>query len=223
MSAPVFDMIRRGQSAELAAEVEAHPELALARDASGVSALIWTIYTGQSAMCDCLRARISEPDIFEAAALSDLPRLRAILEARPADLHAFSGDGWTPLHLAAAFAGPEAVRLLLRDGADVDAVSRNPQQNQPLHAAVALSRNLDTIRLLLDAGAQVNAAQAGGFAPLHSAASAGSREAADLLLQRGANPAQADHHGKPPADYARLRGHLELAARLDAAAAISRG
>lgn len=217
MSTHVFDMIRRGQSAELAAEVEAQPELAMARDVQGVSALLWTIYTRQTVMRDFLRTRIPELDIFEAAATGDLPRLRALLDADPAAARSFSGDGWTPLHLAAAFADPEAVRFLLERGADVHTVSRNPQQNQPLHAALALSGDFETIRLLLDAGAEVNATQAGGFTPLHSAASAGRREAAELLVARGADPAQADHHGNPPAHYARQRGHAALAEWLDSA------
>ncbi|MGA7887441.1 MAG: ankyrin repeat domain-containing protein [Acidobacteriaceae bacterium] len=217
MSTHIFDMIRRGQSAELAAEVEEHPELAGARDVQGVSALLWTVYTRQTVMRDFLRTRVAELDLFEAAATGDLPQLRALLDADPAGAHSFSGDGWTPLHLAAAFGGPEAVRFLLERGAGVHAVSRNPQQNQPLHAALALSGDLAAIRLLLDAGAEVNATQAGGFTPLHSAASAGRREAAALLLARGADPAQADHHGNPPAHYARQRGHAELADWLEAA------
>lgn len=215
MSTHVFEMIRRGQSAELTAEVEARPELAWAHDAQGVSALLWSIYAGQTAMRDLLRTRIPELDIFEAAALGSVSRLGALLDADPAAVESFSGDGWTPLHLAAAFGGPEAVRSLLERGANVRAASRNPQQNQPLHAALALSGDLATIRLLLDAGADVNAQQAGGFAPLHSAASAGRREAAELLVARGANPAQTDHHGNAPSHYARLRGHGELAEWLE--------
>jgi ankyrin repeat protein len=217
MSTHVFDMIRRGQSAELAAEVEARPELAEARDAQGVSALLWTVYTRQAEMRDFLRGRAPELDVFEAAALGDLPTLRAILDTDASAARSFSGDGWTPLHLAAAFGGPEAARLLLERGGEVHAVSRNPQQNQPLHAALALQGDLETIRQLLDAGAHVNATQAGGFAPLHSAASGGRREAAELLVARGAEPAQVDHQGKRPADYARLRGHTELADWLDGA------
>ncbi len=216
MSVPVFDMIRRGKSAELAAEVDACPDLAVARDVQGVSALLWTIYARQTEMRDFLRGRIPELDLFEAAALGDRTAIRTVLDVDPAAIHSFSGDGWTSLHLAAAFGGPEAVRLLLEHGADVHAVSRNPQQNQPLHAALALSGDLATIRLLLDAGTHVNARQAGGFAPLHSAASAGRREAAELLVARGADPSQADHQGKSPAHYARLRGHGELADWLDA-------
>jgi hypothetical protein len=80
MSTLVFDMIRRGQSEELAADVQARPELALARDAQGVSALLWTVYTRQTGMRDFLHARISELDIFEAAALGDLASLAETLQ-----------------------------------------------------------------------------------------------------------------------------------------------
>lgn len=220
MSPLIFDMIRRGQSAELAAEIQEHPQLAQARDAQGVSALLWTIYTRQPEMRDAVRSLVPLPDIFEAAALGDTLRLTDLLAEDPESANEFSGDGWTPLHLAAAFAEPEAVRLLLNHRADVRAVSRNPQRNQPLHAALALGSNPDTIRLLLDAGADVNATQAGGFAPLHSAASAGSRTAVELLLERGANPGQLDHQGNAPAEYARRNGHPAIAALLDSAAKV---
>lgn len=216
MPAVVFDMIRRGQTAELAAEIEEHPALAAVRDPQGVSPLLCAIYTGQPIIRDFLRTRVASLDVFEAAALGDTAQLTALLAADRAAANAFSGDGWTPLHLAAAFAGPDAIRLLLERGARIDAVSRNPQQNQPLHAAIALGHSTQSVRLLLDEGADVNAPQAGGYTPLHQAASAGRREIVDLLLERGANPAQLCNRGKPPSAYARERGHIELAEYLEA-------
>ncbi|HTX42873.1 MAG TPA: ankyrin repeat domain-containing protein [Acidobacteriaceae bacterium] len=213
----VFDLIRRGKSKELAEQIEAQPELAQARDAQGVSALLWSVYAGQTAMRDLIRGRVPELDLFEAAALGDPEQLQTLIAADPEAVRQFSGDGWTALHLAAAFGGPEAVRLLLAQGASVQAVSRNPQKNQPLHAALALGQETAAIRLLLDAGADANARQAGGFTPLHSAAAAGKGEAAALLLERGADPGLADDQGKRPADYARERGHGAVAEMLESA------
>jgi len=120
---------------------------------------------------------------------------------------ATSPDGWTPLHLAAAFGGPEAAALLLAHGADVRQRSRNPTRNQPLHACIALGRNLETVRMLIANGADVNAVQAGGYTPLHQAAAAGLEEMTQILLAAGANPAALCDQGKTPADYARERGH----------------
>ena len=141
------------------------------------------------------------------------------LTADPGAAHAFTGDGWTALHLGAGFGTPEVADLLLQHGAQVDAISRNAQRNQPLHAAVALSRNAETIRLLLAHGADPNAVQVGGFTPLFSAATANRRDLAELLIENGA---RADHRcdlEKTAADFARERGHGDLADWLDSQAA----
>ncbi len=139
----------------------------------------------------------------ESAAAGDAASLRQSLAEDPEAIRSFSGDGWTALHLAAAFGTPEAVRLLLETGAAVDTVSHNPQANQPLHAALALSRNPESIRLLLAAGANPNARQTGGFTPLFSAAAANRRDLAELLISSGADPAIRTDFGQSAADFAR--------------------
>jgi hypothetical protein len=99
------------------------------------------------------------------------------------------------------------VRLLLEHGAHAHQWSHNPQRNQPLHAAIALGDSAETVILLLEAGADVNAAQAGGFTPLHQAAAAGKQELVKLLIENGARRDMRCDQGKLPADYARERGH----------------
>lgn len=203
-------MIRRGQAAEIAALLSESPTAARARDAQGVSMLMWSIYSRQPEIAKSLRAAAGELDLFEAAALGDCSRLREILGSDAMQVWAVSADGWTPLHLAAAFAGPDAVRLLLEHGAHAHQVSHNPQRNQALHAAIALGDSLEIICLLLESGANVNATQAGGFAPLHQAAAAGKREIVALLLENGALRELRCDQGKLPSDYARERGHTAI-------------
>src|SRR5580698_5637229 len=139
MSAPFLKLIQTGATAELADAVQADPALAYARDPQGVSMLLWSVYCGQTLVRDFLLARLAAEgvalDVSEAAAVGDVGQLKTLLKAEPAIAQSFSGDGWTPLHLAAAFGTPATVSVLLAGGAPVDAVSRNPQQNQPLHAA----------------------------------------------------------------------------------------
>lgn len=220
MGAPFLKLIQTGATAEVADAVQADPALASTRDSQGVSPLLWSVYCSQPLIRDFLLARLQADgtalDIFQAAATGNIPHLRALLAADPELAHSFSGDGWTPLHLAAAFANPEAVSALLAGGARVDAVSRNPQQNQPLHATLALSKNPETVQLLLEHGAPVNAAQASGFTPIFSAATANRRDLAELLISHGADPHRKNDAGKSAADFARERGHTELAAWLDA-------
>lgn len=143
-----------------------------------------------------------------------MARLQQILAAMPASVFEFTSDGWTALHFAAGFGTPGAVAALLSAGAKVDALSRNPQANQPLHAAVALGKNPDIIDLLLANGAQVDAPQAGGFTALFSAAAANCRDLAELLIAHGADPAHKSDTGMTASDFARQRGHLVIAARL---------
>lgn len=215
MSSPFLKLIQTGATAEVADAVQADPALASSRDSQGVSMLLWAVYFNQSLVRDFLIARLAADgialDIFEAAAIGDEAQLRALLAAQPESAQSFSGDGWTPLQLAAAFGTPEGVATLLAAGASVDAISRNPQQNQPLHAALALGKNAETVRLLLDHGAQANAAQAGGFTPIFSAAIANRRDLVEMLLAHGADPHHKSEQGKTAADFARKRGHAEMA------------
>jgi len=215
MSQQFLKFIQRGATAEVADAVAADPELLSWRDAQGVSALLWSIYSGQSLVRDYFLAEMTRTgvvlDIFEAASAGDLASLSKALDASPDSIGAFSPDGWTPLHLAAAFGTPEAVRLLLEKGASVSAVSKNAQTNQPLHAALALSRNAETIQLLLNAGAAPDARQTGGYTAIFSAAAANRRDLTEILIEYGADPGILNDFGQSAASFARERGHAELA------------
>jgi uncharacterized protein len=126
---------------------------------------------------------------------------------------AFSPDGFTALHYAAFFGKLEAARELLSAHASVDVYTRNPFENQPLHAAAA-GRHLEVCRLLLGGGADVNATQHGGYTPLHEAAQSGDVELAELFLSAGADPSVREDAGRTPAEVAEAAGHHDLAARI---------
>lgn len=220
MSQHFLKLIQNGAEAEVAEAIENDPSLAESRDPQGVSALLWAVYTGQTVIRDFLlkkRVQLESPlDVFEAAATGNEAQLQALLSKEPSAAQAYAGDGWTALHLAAAFGTPMSAAALIFCGAKVDAVSNNPQRNQPLHAALAIGRSSSTIELLIAHGADVNAVQTGGFTPIFSAATANRRDLAELLINHGANPQHKTEEAKTPADFARERGYEELAAWLDA-------
>ena len=222
MSQNFLKLMRNGDLAAVTSALENDPSLAEYRDAQGVSSVLWAVYTGQTAIRDLLlktRAQSGKAlDVFEAAATGEEGRLHAILGADEAAAQAMSGDGWTALHLAAAFGTPMSAAALIFRGARVDAVSKNPQRNQPLHAALALGRNTSTIELLLAHGADANAVQTAGYTAIFSAATANRKDLAELLVMHGADPKHVNEQGKTPADFARERGHTELAAWLDGSA-----
>jgi ankyrin repeat protein len=216
VSEELFRAIEDGDSARVRSLLGTQPSIGAARDASGVSALLYARYYGQDEIVEILREQVTL-DIFEAAALGDEARLKELLrEAGSVD--AWSSDGFTPLHLASFFGHPIAVRLLLEGGADVSAVSRNDLGVQPLNSAAA-GGHVDVARELLDSGADVNARSHAGFTPLHAAAEHGDRELADLLLERDGDAAARLDDGRLPEDLAHAKGHGDVAALLASARA----
>lgn len=127
-------------------------------------------------------------DVFEASALGDASRLEELLQGDAELAQAWTPDGFTALHYAAFFGSPEAVRALVAAGADIEASSTNQEfapEATPLHSAVAAGR-LDNAEALLQAGADPNARQHGGFTPLMEAEQRGDFDLAELLIRHGA-------------------------------------
>jgi ankyrin repeat protein len=209
--------VSAGDAARVTELVSADPALADARDDAGVSALLLARYRFDRPVLDALLAADPDMDVFAAAALGHQDRLRSRLEEDPDRTNAFAGDGFTALHLAAFFGKAETARILLDAGARVDTYGRNDLANQPLHAAAA-GRHVDVCRLLLAAGADVEATQHGGFTPLHEAAQNGDVELAELFLSAGADPLARTDDERTAIQVAKDVAHPDLAARLQAVA-----
>lgn len=165
-----------------------------------------------------LRATGMELNLFEAAAVGDLARVRALVEADPALANAFAADGFHPLGLAAFFGHPDVLGFLIEAGADVNAPSRNRMTVTALHSAIA-ARDRESAFALIAAGADVNAAQQDAFTPLHEAAQNGDRDVVEALLAAGADPSAQLSTGERPADLARRHKHPDVAGVLEQAPA----
>jgi hypothetical protein len=185
MSEALFDAVRSGDVETLTALLREDPGLASATE-DGVPAVLVALYHRQTESRYALLQAGAHVGPLEAAALGHLDGL---------DPDARGADGFTALHLAAFFGGPETVRALLEAGADPDADAENPLRVRPLHSAVA-SRDAQSVWLLLDAGADPNVRQQGGYTPLHGAAHAGEADIVRMLLQHGADPALTTDDGQ---------------------------
>jgi ankyrin repeat protein len=182
----------------------------------GEPPLLTAIYYRSQEIIDLLLARGAVPDLFEAAALGDVTRIRSILAETPGLVGAHSRDGWTALHLAAHYGRRHAMEALLHAGADVHALSTNPLGNMALHAALA-NGQVEAAALLLESGALADARDAQGHAALHLAAEDGNLAAIRLLLERGADPRPRNNERLTPLDFAVKHGNSEAARLLHAA------
>jgi hypothetical protein len=198
-----------GTTAVIKAILEDNPKLVNATDEQGLPVIMVAMYYGQGETADLLRQAGAAVHIFEMAALGDLEALQAEVAEWPEDIHEFSRDGFTPLQLACYFGHADVARWLVEQGADVEAVARNPQKIRPIHAAVA-SGNLEIVRMLLEKGVDVNARQEAGVTALHSAAHRGNLALVKLLVEHGADVSLETDEGKNAAELAREAGHGEL-------------
>jgi ankyrin repeat protein len=201
MSKELFQAIHDNDRTQVEQLIASNRAVAVARNESGVSALMQARYEGRREILDVLRQSAGELDVFEAATLGDVPQLRKLLKANPALAHAFSADGFTALHLAAFFAQPEAAEELLHQGADANAVTKNSMKVAVVNSAAASGR-ADLVKRVLRAGADPNARQQMGYTALHAAAAHDNVEMAQALLDAGADPSLKSDDGQTAAEKA---------------------
>jgi len=138
------------------------------------------------------RAHVKEL-LKQNAALAKAGATKARLESSIAHW-IYEGD--TALHVAAAGHRTEIAKLLLAAGAEVSAV-KNHRRSQPIHYAADgylgnpywdAERQVATIRLLIEAGADVHAQDKNGATPLHRAVRTRCADAVKFLLNAGSDP-----------------------------------
>lgn len=193
---------------------EKNPSLLNAMDENNISAVLTAAYHGEMGVANYLVANGARMDIFSSSALGLTYIVKNLVQQYPKMVEAVAIDGYQPLGLASLFGRAETAQYLILHGADVNSPSVNEMRVTPLHSAVA-ARHLEVARLLLAAGANVNAEQQGGFSPLHAAAQNGQVEMIQLLIANGADLNAMTFDRKKPADLARERGHAEALTLLE--------
>lgn len=153
-----------------------------------------------------------------------LDMARALLDAS-ANPDVSETHGWTPLHSAVYKGYSTMVALLLKYSPSLEAVDKKHGRT-PLHfaamtnvgpvppAPVSATDAGTILRLLIDANANINAAQSKARTPLHLAAGNGFEKGVDMLLVRGANMWLKDRWHSTALHYAVDSGSESTVARL---------
>ncbi|KXZ51175.1 hypothetical protein GPECTOR_13g662 [Gonium pectorale] len=157
----------------------------------------------------------------------------ALVEAG-ANMEATDKEGWTPLLIAAGNGHLEAVRALLQAGANKEAAVQagrvmvfptfvsagHPMMfgKTPLHIA-AINGRVEVVGALLEAGANMEAADKNGATPLYEASVKGDVDVVRRLLKAGANMEAANKERLTPLRVATKLGHVEVVRELTLAMA----
>jgi ankyrin repeat protein len=124
--------------------------------------------------------------IIKAAKSGDLEKVKGLLAADPALLHARDTDGSTPLHCAAWKGHEHLVVFLLDAGADANVQNNNDHWGTtPLHAA-AHANHARIVEALIEGGAALDAHDSQGKTPLHHTTIHKATAAAKVLQKHGA-------------------------------------
>lgn len=114
-----------------------------------------------------------------------------------------------PLHCAASQGIVRAGTALLR-ATPSDLEVKDSAGRTPLHWAAMMNHSA-FLKMLLDAGAKVNARDVAGHTALMSGCACGAASAARILLQYGADENAQDHLGLTPLHAAAASGYLDVA------------
>jgi uncharacterized protein len=134
--------------------------------------------------------------------------VKALLDSPASDVNELNTNGESPLMLAALRGERDWCVRLLERGARLQ-----PSGWSAIHYA-ATGPNSAVVALLLERGADREAASPNGSTPLMLAARYGAESSVDLLLAQGADLTRRNERGLNAADFARLGGRESLAVRL---------
>lgn len=205
--------IRQGDAAKVAALIDENRAL-LEETENGVTPVLLALYHGKAEIARLLAERGTPLSFAEACALGELEQVQSMLAAEPALLDSRTTDGFPAWALAVFFRQPLVARYLIEQGVDVNAAASNAMRVSAVHAAAAACDH-ETMKMLLERGADANARQQMDYTPMHGAASRGDMEMAKLLLSHGADRNAKAADGKSPADVARDHEHHSFAGWLE--------
>ncbi|MVZ67096.1 hypothetical protein GQF61_14640 [Sphingobacterium sp. DK4209] len=209
------EYIETGNHQDLDLLLSKNPDLLKESTSHEISPLLLACYYNKSQIVQVMLKYISSITIHEACAAGLAEQVRFMLDQKPDVINEISVHGFYPLGIAAHFGKEEIVRMLLLSHANPNASSTNGYQVYPIHAALSAQQH-NIVKMLIEAGAEVNVIQASRTTPLHLAAQQGNIDLIIILLEQGADISIRNDFGQNASDLAAEKGFQDIAEILKA-------
>lgn len=191
--------------------IESNPGILDAKDENGSSGFVLIAYSGLKPVFERAIVLKQSFSFHEAIVSGNESVVQEYLNNTGNSLiNSYSSDGFTPISLAAFFDQTKIAILLFENGADPDLQATNPSKVNALHSAVT-KENFELCKILINAGANVNAEQMQNVTPLHSAAHRGNLNIVQLLVENGAEIDKKMENGDTAPIIAERDGHQDVA------------
>ncbi|MDQ7815473.1 MAG: ankyrin repeat domain-containing protein [Melioribacteraceae bacterium] len=159
----IFDAVKNNDLDKVKLLIEKEPDLVNARDPNEQSPLHYAVQK-------------SNPDIIK------------LLVVRRAAVDIKNKMGLTPFYYAASSGKKDIINYLLAKGANKkDLELKNPWGRTPLCAVSRDGGNVETIKTLIDLGADINTKDNSGWSPIQLAAWRPYKDVVNILLEAGAD------------------------------------
>lgn len=205
----LFQAVRDGNLSAVKAMLAKNKALVNAKTQGGLTVVTLASYYFEDDIVKLLLTHKPKLDFHSAVAAGEARAVQSMLSKNPALKDRMTVDGTLPLCMAAAFKRREVLRVLLSHKPDVNKHSKEYDQVAALNSAV-FGRDLECVKMLIEAGANVDIASAGGFVPLHESASKGDLAIVKLLVASGADVRRKTPDGKTPLALAEAAKHKEV-------------
>lgn len=162
----------------------------------------------------------SDGALLQAFRNRQISEMKEVLDGG-ADINApLSFHGYTLLHVAMIEGQKDIIEFLLENKADVNAL--DDHRGAPLGVGIVHGAPLHTLKLLVNQGADIRAANEDGFNYLHASAEVNREETIHWLLEQGLDIHSSTKRGLSPLHISAALGHGEVTRALLKAGADAR-